>query len=119
MTTSAQVSESRLRRLLRSTAGIAIAMAVMNIGTYAFQLVSARLLGPSQYGAVASMMALMMVLSVLQLGLQATAARRISRSSPSTLSFKVESAYVGDFHGPPLTPVRRRRTTVAVTGGVR
>jgi O-antigen/teichoic acid export membrane protein len=78
VTTSVQVSQSRLRRLLRSTAGIAIAMAVMNIGTYAFQLVSARLLGPSQYGAVASMMALMMVLSVLQLGLQATAARRIS-----------------------------------------
>lgn len=65
-------------RLLRSTAGIAIAMAVMNIGTYAFQMVAARMLGPSQYGAVASMMALLMVLSVVQLGLQATAARRIS-----------------------------------------
>jgi O-antigen/teichoic acid export membrane protein len=64
--------------LLRSSAGIAIAMGVMNIGTYAFQLVAARLLGPSQYGAVAGMMALLMVLSVLQLGLQATAARRIA-----------------------------------------
>lgn len=53
-------------------------MAVMNIGTYAFQMVAARTLGPSQYGAVASMMALLMVLSVVQLGLQATAARRIS-----------------------------------------
>lgn len=65
-------------RVLRSTAGIAIAMAVMNVGTYAFQMVAARMLGPSQYGAVASMMALLMVLSVVQLGLQATAARRIS-----------------------------------------
>lgn len=64
--------------MLRSTAGIAIAMAVMNVGTYAFQMVAARMLGPSQYGAVASMMALLMVLSVVQLGLQATAARRIS-----------------------------------------
>jgi len=53
-------------------------MAVMNIGTYAFQMVAARLLGPSQYGAVAGMMALLMVLSVVQLGLQATAARRIA-----------------------------------------
>lgn len=53
-------------------------MAVMNVGTYAFQMVAARMLGPSQYGAVASMMALLMVLSVVQLGLQATAARRIS-----------------------------------------
>ena len=73
-----QVRGSRLLSLLRSTAGIAIAMAVTNIGTYAFQLVAARMLGPSQYGAVASMMALLMVLSVLQLGLQATAARRIA-----------------------------------------
>lgn len=64
--------------MLRSSAGIAIAMAVMNIGTYAFQMVAARLLGPSQYGAVAGMMALLMVLSVVQLGLQATAARRIA-----------------------------------------
>src|SRR5438045_750081 len=30
-----------------------------------------------------------------------TAARRISRSSPSTLSVAVESAYVGSVHGPP------------------
>ncbi|HWJ83461.1 MAG TPA: oligosaccharide flippase family protein [Nocardioides sp.] len=68
---------SRLSRLLHSTAGIAVAMAVMNVGTYAFQMVSARLLGPSQYGAVAGLMAVLMVLSVVQLGLQATAARRI------------------------------------------
>ncbi|KRB75912.1 polysaccharide biosynthesis protein [Nocardioides sp. Root190] len=78
MTTSVELQQSRVVRVLRSTAGIAIAMAVMNIGTYAFQMVAARTLGPSQYGAVASMMALLMVLSVVQLGLQATAARRIS-----------------------------------------
>ncbi len=78
MTTTSTASGSRLTRLLRSSAGIAIAIAVMNVGTYAFQIVSARLLGPGQYGAVASMMALLMVLSVVQLGLQATCARRIS-----------------------------------------
>ena len=75
---AADTSTSRLLRVLRSSAGIAIAMAVMNVGTYAFQMVSARLLGPSEYGAVAGLMALLMVLSVVQLGLQATAARRIS-----------------------------------------
>ncbi|WP_246160493.1 lipopolysaccharide biosynthesis protein [Nocardioides humilatus] len=69
---------SAVLRLLRTSAGIAIAMAVMNVGTYAFQMVAARLLGPSEYGAVAGMMALLMVLSVVQLGLQATAARRIA-----------------------------------------
>ncbi|UMG92146.1 oligosaccharide flippase family protein [Nocardioides sp. TF02-7] len=68
----------RLLRVLRGSAGIAVAMAVTNVGTYAFQMVAARLLGPSQYGAVAGLMALLMVLSVLQLGLQATAARRIA-----------------------------------------
>jgi O-antigen/teichoic acid export membrane protein len=69
---------ARLTRLLRSSAGIAIAMAVMNVGTYGFQIVAARLLGPGQYGALAGVMALLMVLSVLQLGLQATSARRIA-----------------------------------------
>ena len=67
-----------LRTLLRSSAGIAVAMAVMNVATYAFQMISARLLGPTEYGAVASLMALLMVVAVLQLGLQATGARRIS-----------------------------------------
>jgi hypothetical protein len=59
-------------------AGIAVAMAVMNVTTYGFQLVAARILGPAEYGALAGLMALLLVLSVLQLGLQATAARRIS-----------------------------------------
>lgn len=66
------------RDLLRGSAGIAVAMAVTNIGTYGFQMVAARVLGPAAYGAIASMMALLMVIAVLQLGLQATAARRIS-----------------------------------------
>lgn len=67
-----------LRALLRSSAGIAVAMGVMNVATYAFQMIAARLLGPTEYGAVASLMALLMVVAVLQLGLQATGARRIS-----------------------------------------
>jgi len=78
VTTTSHPTGSRLTRLLRSSAGIAIAMAVMNVGTYGFQMISARLLGPGQYGALAGVMALMMVLSVLQLGLQATSARRIA-----------------------------------------
>lgn len=57
---------------------IAVAMALMNLGTYGYTMVSARLLGPTAYGAFASLMAALLVISVLQLGLQATAARRIS-----------------------------------------
>lgn len=63
---------------LRGGAGIAAAMVVMNIGTYAFQLVAARILGPHTYGAIARLMATLLVVGVIQLGLQATAARRIS-----------------------------------------
>lgn len=63
---------------LRGSAGIAVAMLVMNVATYGFQVISARLLGPTEYGAVAGLMAFLLVLSVPQLGLQATAARRIA-----------------------------------------
>lgn len=68
----------RLRALARGGAGIAVAIMVMNIATYSFQMVAARILGPAQYGGVASLMALLLVVAVAQLGLQATAARRIS-----------------------------------------
>jgi len=50
----------------------------MNIATYGFQLAAAHRLGPESYGGVASLMALLLVIAVVQLGLQATAARRIA-----------------------------------------
>lgn len=53
-------------------------MGVMNVATYGFTMVAARLLGPPAYGALAGLMATLLVITVLQLGLQATAARRIS-----------------------------------------
>ncbi|MBD8869688.1 oligosaccharide flippase family protein [Nocardioides sp. MJB4] len=51
---------------------------MMNLATYGFTIIAARVLGPEAYGAFAAVMATLLVLSVLQLGLQATAARRIS-----------------------------------------
>ncbi|WP_244927636.1 polysaccharide biosynthesis protein [Nocardioides sp. W7] len=69
---------ARWRTLAHSGAGIAVAIMVMNVATYSFQMVAARVLGPAQYGGVASLMALLLVVAVAQLGLQATAARRIS-----------------------------------------
>lgn len=66
------------RSVLRSGSIVAVAMAVMNVSTYGFQLVAARLLGPQPYGALAALMNTLLVIMVLQLGLQATAARRIS-----------------------------------------
>lgn len=67
-----------LRAALRGGVGIAVAMAVMNVSTYAFTMIAARILGPRDYGALAGLMATLLVIGVLQLGLQATAARRIS-----------------------------------------
>ncbi len=57
---------------------IAFAMGVMNVATYAFTIVAARLLGPRDYGAFAALMGVLLVLMVASLALQATAARRIA-----------------------------------------
>lgn len=64
--------------MLRSGAGIAVAMGVQNVAAYAFTMVAARRLGPAEYSAVASLMGLLLVVVVLSLGLQATGARKIA-----------------------------------------
>ena len=66
------------RRSLGGGGAIAVAMGVMNVATYGYQMVSARWLGPQSYGAFAALMGLLLVVGVFQLGLQATAARRIA-----------------------------------------
>ncbi|GGF32333.1 hypothetical protein GCM10011519_02160 [Marmoricola endophyticus] len=87
----------------RSTGGaaIAVAMGVMNISTYAFTLVAARLLGPQAYGAFSAVLGVLLVVGVAQLGLQATAARRISAApadaalvAPTVLRLTHRSALV-------------------------
>ncbi|MCZ4498242.1 MAG: Polysaccharide biosynthesis protein [Marmoricola sp.] len=67
-----------MRALVRSGAGIAVAMAVMNVATYGFTIFSAHVLGPREYGGVASLMGLLLVVNVLALGLQATGARQVA-----------------------------------------
>ncbi|GAB3997497.1 lipopolysaccharide biosynthesis protein [Nocardioides marmoraquaticus] len=57
---------------------MAVALVVMNVSTYGYTMVAARLLGPGPYGAFAAVMGLLLVLSVLQLGLQTTGARRVA-----------------------------------------
>ncbi len=53
-------------------------MGIMNVATYGYTMVAARVLGPQPFGAFASMMNLLIVVSVLSLALQTTAARRIA-----------------------------------------
>jgi O-antigen/teichoic acid export membrane protein len=62
---------------LRGGTTLAVAMGVMNVTTYLYTILAARLLGPRDYGAFAALMGVLLVISVAQLALQATAARRI------------------------------------------
>ena len=77
MTTTATPTR-RLPRWLVGGGAIAVAMAVMNVTTYGFTILAARHLGPPEYGALAAVMGLLLVLNVVSLGLQATGARRLS-----------------------------------------
>lgn len=63
---------------LRGGTSIAVAMGVMNVATYGYTILAARLLGPRDYGAFAALMGLLLVITVVSLALQATAARRIA-----------------------------------------
>ena len=70
--------DGRLPAWLVGSSVIAVAMGVMNIGTYGFTILAARVLGPVDYGALAAVMGLLLVINVLSLGLQATGARRVA-----------------------------------------
>jgi O-antigen/teichoic acid export membrane protein len=77
---------------------------VANVSTYLFTAVAARLLGPQAYGALASLMAVLLVVSVIQLGIQTTAARRIS----------ADPAHVGQIEGEILSLTYRSAAFVGV-----
>ena len=66
------------RKHLRSGTVLAVSLGVMNVATYGYQMLAARLLGPQPYGAFAALMNLTLVVNVLALALQANAARRIA-----------------------------------------
>lgn len=79
---------SRIPPWLLGSGVIAVAMAVMNLATYGFTILAARLLGPEHYGALAALMGLLLVLTVVSLGLQATAARRVSADPEHTVEIE-------------------------------
>lgn len=84
-----QPATTRLPAWLVGSGVIAVAMGVMNLSTYGFVILAARLLGPGEYGALAAVMGLLLVVNVASLGLQATGARRVS-ASPEDLP-RIES----------------------------
>ncbi len=86
----------RLPGWLVGSGVIALAMGVMNVSTYGFTVLAARWLGPREYGQLAAAMGLLLILGVVSLGLQATAARRIAAA--------------------PALPRRTQHEVVAATG---
>ncbi len=88
-----RVQGARARDLLRGSGVIAVSIVFMNVATYGFQMIAARILGPQQYGGVSALMALFLVAAVVQLGLQATAARRIA-ASPDNVA-QIEDVILG------------------------
>lgn len=78
MTNAPEQSPSGSGTALRGGAQIAVAVGVMNVATYGFTMLAARLLGPGDYGGFAAVMNVLIVVSVAALALQATAARRIA-----------------------------------------
>src|SRR5262245_43684251 len=61
--------------MLRKGSGIAVAIAVMNVATYAFNVLWSHLLAPTEFGGLASLLGVALVANVPALGLQATSAR--------------------------------------------
>jgi O-antigen/teichoic acid export membrane protein len=74
--TQFETAVPRRRSLRRDAFVLAAGMGVANAGNYAFNVVMAFLLGPEAYGALAALLALVLVGSVPGLALQAVVARR-------------------------------------------
>ena len=74
---------------------MAVSISLANVGTYGFTVLAARILGPHEYGAVAALMATLLVTSVLPLGLQATGARRVSSAPEQRREIEHEILRVG------------------------
>ncbi|MBC9224822.1 polysaccharide biosynthesis protein [Aeromicrobium sp. 636] len=66
------------RATVSSGSIVAVAMMVMNVATYGFNLLAARQLVPAEFGALTALLSLTLIANVVALGLQASIARRIS-----------------------------------------
>lgn len=69
-----------------SGAAVAVATTVMNVASYGFTIIAAQIMGPSEYGAFVACLSLLIVIQVVSLGLQATAARRIAAGTGDVAS---------------------------------
>ena len=70
-----------LRTRLSGAGVVAASITAMNVATYGFTLVAARLLEPRYFGELTALMGIILVGNVAALGLQATTARRLATES--------------------------------------
>ena len=84
-----------MRDFSRSGSSMAVSISIANLATYGFTVAASHILGPQQYGALAALMATLLVTSVLLLGLQATGARRISAEPEHRAEIEREVLRVG------------------------
>lgn len=101
-------ASTRPPRRLAGGSAVTLAVAVMNVSAYAFTILAARLLGPSEFGAVAALMGLLLVLNVAGLGLQTTGARRVATTPDRAPGPLADAPRTDDRHG-----VARQVMTVA------
>lgn len=78
--------DSGARGLLKGAGIVAVALGMVQVSAYLLSVAGARLLPPSEFGALASLLNLVAIGSVVAFGLQAVAARLIVQSDPASRS---------------------------------
>ena len=73
-----------VRSFVRGSVPLFLSLGLLNASNYAFHVVASRLLGPSQYGALAALLAFVLVVSVPSGVLQTVAAKRVAGLNDAT-----------------------------------
>lgn len=82
---------SSLRELWSGSARLLLALSLLNVSNYVFHVVVSRFLGPVRYGALAALLAIVLVLSVPLSVLQTVVAKRIASLRAEGLSAETRS----------------------------
>lgn len=72
------------RSLASHTVVVAIALGIAQVAAYAVSVIAARALGPDEFGILAALLGILLIGSVLAMGIQAVAARRLVLLDPSS-----------------------------------
>lgn len=69
--------DAQSRSLISHTVLVAVALGIAQVSAYAVSVVAARALGPDDFGILAALLGILLIGSVLAMGIQAVAARRL------------------------------------------